>query len=384
MSGVKSSIFSKLSLIICGTALALLSSEFLLRAFDVDLRLLRKTLYYQCREPGLHRTSSDSQRLFELVPNSSVRGIPHPPNFMDPKYPNKRFDASINDLGFRGKGFEPYKKEGVFRIVIFGGSNTFGANVNDEDTYPAQMQKILDEKYPGKVEVWNAGISAYVMSQDVAYAETVIKKFDPDLLIFQDTNQGRRAFYGNVTLKELKKLFDKNNELFVENIPPLWEQQVPPGQEMRYFLVSTGSKIHRSLVATSALYRTFCVSLYSCMGVFSNDAVAITEKFGHFWGFDSQSINKRELNLFTERHKDKKIILFFITDFAHKIGHDDVEMRDNMGDFVLNTKDKPPEYLDLHPPSYVYAWSARELCNFLAQKGYIPADSLNHKEPGFL
>jgi hypothetical protein len=382
MSGNKSTVIPKILLIVCGTLFALLASELILRAFDVDLHLLRKTLYYQCTMPPLHRTSSDAQRLFELVPNSFMRGIPPEPNFKDPKYANKTYDVNINALGFRGKNFAPAKKAGVFRIMIFGGSNTFGMNVNDEDTYPAQMQKIFDEKYPGKVEVWNAGMCAYVMSQDVAYAESVIKQYDPDLVILQDTNQGRRAFLRKMTIEELEGLFRKNNELFIENIPPLWEQRFLPRQRMHNFLASTGIKIHRSLVVASALYRTFCVGLYTCMGAFSNDSVgSITEKFGHFWGFDAWSISNRELDLFTERHKDKKIVSFFLTESTCKASRDNVVRKDNMADFVLNTEDKPPEYRELHPPSYVYAWYARELCDFLVQKGYIPADNMNHQEP---
>jgi hypothetical protein len=384
MSGNKSTVIPKILLAVCATFFALLASELILRAFSVDLHLLQRTLYYQCTMSQLHRTSSDAQRLFELVPNSSVQGLSIVTHPKETKYRN-RIDVSINALGFRGKNFEPVKRAGVFRIVIFGGSNTFGALVSDEDTYPAQMQKIFDEKYPGKVEVWNAGISAYVMSQDVAYAETVIKKFDPDLVILQDTNRGRRAFYYKMTFEELEGLFRKNKELFVENIPPLWNQLIPVAEKVHFFLVSAGNKIHRSLVAASALYRTFCVSLYTCMGVFSGDpVVSITKKFGRFWGFDGESISNRELNLFTERHRDKKILLFFVTDFAHKMGHLGIETRSNMGDFVLNAKDKPPEYQELHPPSYVYAWYARELCNFLIQKDYIPADGLNRKEAGSL
>ena len=384
MPKVNSSIVSKILLVVFGMALALLSSELLLRTFNVDLHLLRKTLYYQCSFLSFHRTSSDAQRLYELVPNISVQGLSTPTHPKEKKY-SQKIDVSINALGFRGKSFASTKKAGVFRIVIFGGSNTFGAGVSDEDTYPAQMQKIFDEKYPGKVEVWNAGICAYVMSQDVAYAETVIKKFDPDLLIFQDTNRGRRAFHYNVTDKELRELFSKNKELFVENIPLLGREATPVAGKMHFFLASINSKIYYSLLPVSALYRTFFAGLYHCLGILSHNPVdPIKNKFSYFFGGSGQMINTRDLNSFTKRHQDKKIILFFISDATHEIIHMGVEMRDNMGDFVLDTKDKPSEYRDIHPPSYVYAWYARELCNFLIQKGYVPAAGLNRKEPGSL
>ena len=370
----RSSTASKILLVICSTLLVLLSSELLLRTFSVDLRLMRKTLYYQCSSLPLHKSSSDAQRIYELRPNTSLKGVPHP-HSKETKY--KTLDISINALGFRGKPFEPAKKPGVFRIVIFGGSNTFGSSVSDEDTYPAQMQRIFDEKYPGKVEVWNAGTCAYEMSQDVAYAETVMKKYDPDIVILQDTNRDRRAFHYNVTFKELKGLFGKNKELYVENIPPLWQLGVRPKERMRFFLVSLGCKIHHSLVPVSSLYRTLCLSLYSWQGVFAHNTptVPVAKTFACLWSYDGQIISNRDLNSFTERHKDKKILLFFISELAYKVGHDGVITRENMGDFVLDAKGKPPEYREIHPPSYVYAWYARELCDFLVNKGYIPASS---------
>jgi len=93
-----------------------------------------------------------------------------------------------------------------------------------------------------------------------------------------------------------------------------------------------------------------------------------------------QKVSDRELNLFTERHKDKKIVLFFTTDFYSESDQNGVVMRDNMEDFVLNTKDKSLEYRKLHPPSYVYAWYARELCNSWFKKVIFRQTALTVKK----
>ena len=379
MSKVKTSGISKILLITCGTIFALLSGELLLRAFDVDLRLLQRTLYYQSMYPKLHKASPDAQRLYELIPNSAEKV--QATHVAEPDY--KKLDIAVNELGFRGKSHPRLKRKGIFRIVVFGGSNTFGPTVGDDDTYPAQMEKILDERFPGKVEVWNAGICAYQMSQDVAYAESVIKEFDPDLLVLQDTNQGRRAFFCNTTFKELKELFGKNKELFAENIPPLWRQDVLPSGRALLLLVSAGGKIHHVLVSASVLYRSFCVGLYSCVGTFSYNSPTfpIASRFSYFWGFNGQQVSDRRLDLFIRQHQEKKIIMFFMPD-VFQINPDAVKAKDNAGVFVLNVKGKPSEYQDPHPPSYVYAWYARELCDFLTQKGYLPVDSLSPKKPG--
>jgi len=50
---------------------------------------------------------------------------------------------TINSLGFRGNDFSAEKKSGQTRIAVFGDSDTFGLNVNDNETYPFYMQEIF-------------------------------------------------------------------------------------------------------------------------------------------------------------------------------------------------------------------------------------------------
>ena len=185
------------------------------------MQFLRKILWYQHADLEVYRVSKDKERLYELVPGASVK-YPNPSG-IHPKETKKYTQrlVTVNDLGFRDKKRQKVKKEKTFRIVVFGASNTYGASVSDEDTYPALMQKIFDEISPERVEVWNAGINAYMVSQEIAYAEYVVKNFNPDLLIFQDYMMGRRPFHYNTTLEELKSLFFKNHVLYAENTPLL-------------------------------------------------------------------------------------------------------------------------------------------------------------------
>lgn len=370
---------TKILLAACGTVFVLLSSELLIRLFDVDLCLLQKELFYQDAFPSLHKTSLDAQRLHELKAKESLEGIPVHPK--ETKYKqNNREKISINALGFRGKEYFAEKGPGVFRIVTFGGSNIFGYAVSDEDTYPAQMQKVFDKRYPGKIEVWNAGICAYEMSQNVAYARDVIKKFNPDLLIFHETNIGRRAFFRNTTFEELKGLFRKNNELFIENMPPPWRHDIMPATKTRRFFASVRNKIHRWLIFRSATYRVFCASLYSWSGFFR---AITTGPHQGFWGHDGLLISDRDFNLFTKEHEGKQMVWFCLS--KHVSPHiAAIQKRKNLAFFVLNTKNKPAEYEEMHPPSHVYAWYARELCDFLMQNGYVPVNRTVSEEAGSL
>ena len=52
-----------------------ISCELVLSFSDLDIRLIRKILYYSNGDLDLHRVSQSAERLFELVPEASVRGI---------------------------------------------------------------------------------------------------------------------------------------------------------------------------------------------------------------------------------------------------------------------------------------------------------------------
>ena len=343
----------KVLLAAAGIVLALAVSEVVIRFTDTDMRLLRKTLYYECAFLPLHRTSVDAERLYETVPGAILKGVKE----VNPKETSYRsMDITINSLGFRNREFAAAKTKGVFRIIIFGGSNTFGAAVGDDDTYPAQLQKLFDEKYPGRVEVWNAGICAYVISQDVAYSREVVKKYDPDMVIFQDTNVGRRAFLYSTTTADIKRLLAKNRELYDENLPPFWQNSPP-----------LAHRVHYVLARSSALYRTLCVGVYSWLGTFNrNDPVnPVTDKYSFFWYYYGQSISEREFNLFTGQLQGRRIALFYINGDSRQNNMPDITMRDNMTVFSLDPSGRPPEYGEIHPPSYVYRWYARELFGFI-------------------
>lgn len=68
------------------------------------------------------------------------------------------------------------------RILTLGDSCTFGVGVNDEETWPAQLQKLFDETgIP--VEVINAGVPGYTAFQGKLFLEKFGLKMQPDLVI---------------------------------------------------------------------------------------------------------------------------------------------------------------------------------------------------------
>ena len=67
--------------------------------------------------------------------------------------------SRINNFGLRGG---PADLKGGKQIVLcLGDSVTYGYGVDDQHTYPAELQKALDREYPGRFTVLNGGVDGY-------------------------------------------------------------------------------------------------------------------------------------------------------------------------------------------------------------------------------
>ncbi len=109
-------------------------------------------------------------------------------------YPNpgyKRGKTYHNSLGYRNREFPVKKPEGVFRIVVLGGSSTYTIKVKDnEETFTAQLEKILRDKYGYEdVEVINAGAGGYNSWESLINLEFRVLDIEPDLIVvYHGTN----------------------------------------------------------------------------------------------------------------------------------------------------------------------------------------------------
>ncbi|HEY6271664.1 MAG TPA: GDSL-type esterase/lipase family protein [Terriglobales bacterium] len=68
----------------------------------------------------------------------------------------------INSYGLRGGPVpESATQAGKPNILCLGDSVTYGYGVNDDETYPADLQRDLDQAFPGRYTVLNGGVDAY-------------------------------------------------------------------------------------------------------------------------------------------------------------------------------------------------------------------------------
>lgn len=109
-------------------------------------------------------------------------------------YPAPNYNRELtahNSLGYRGDEISIKKPEGVYRIVILGGSAVYTEKVKDNaQTFPVQLENILRQDYGYQnVEVINGGVPGYTTWESLINLEFRVLDLEPDLIIiYHNTN----------------------------------------------------------------------------------------------------------------------------------------------------------------------------------------------------
>jgi lysophospholipase L1-like esterase len=94
------------------------------------------------------------------------------------------FTVSTNNLGLRGEDAPAGKPEGTTRVLCLGDSYTFGAYVNDAETWPAQLQTVLRERAAiPRLDVINGGISGFTIVDEMAFLREHGLDLEPDVVV---------------------------------------------------------------------------------------------------------------------------------------------------------------------------------------------------------
>ncbi len=147
---------------------------------------------------------------------------------------------SVDSQRFRRPGdVQPVPEPGVVRIVALGDSFTFGVGAKDDETYPAQLERILRKrlvqstsKRDSDIEVINAGIPGAGIEHEALYFETWVKRFRPEIMIwgifFNDAERTSGLFFldesGRAQIRPLRERMAaiqtlRSIQLVVERIP---------------------------------------------------------------------------------------------------------------------------------------------------------------------
>ncbi|HZE21464.1 MAG TPA: GDSL-type esterase/lipase family protein [Desulfobaccales bacterium] len=129
--------------------------------------------------------------------NPELGEIPVPGQHGERKYPGGFiFKYSNNSLGWRGSREYRQQKQTKYRVLFLGDSFTYGLGVNDNQTFPARVEKKLQAS-DLSAEVMNAGCPGKGTDYELKLFQTVGYKFHPDLTVlaffcndFQDNGRG--------------------------------------------------------------------------------------------------------------------------------------------------------------------------------------------------
>jgi len=92
--------------------------------------------------------------------------------------------VTVNSFGFRGAEVASPKPRGRLRIVIVGDSVTIGMGVGDDETFPAQLEHLLHERFPDRdLDVVNLGVPGYDTRQEVTLLKRDLARLDPDVVL---------------------------------------------------------------------------------------------------------------------------------------------------------------------------------------------------------
>ncbi|MCB9881198.1 MAG: hypothetical protein H6834_05360 [Planctomycetes bacterium] len=121
-----------------------------------------------------------------LVERDPFLGIRLRPGFSG-RHEHPEFDVpvQINAFGFRDRELGERKPEGTFRILALGDSFTYGYGVHAADSYPKQLERLLDARFPERShEVINMGCPSYSTVQMGVLMDRWIDRLEPDLVLF--------------------------------------------------------------------------------------------------------------------------------------------------------------------------------------------------------
>ena len=113
-----------------------------------------------------------------------------------------------NSLGFRDSEHLKKRPEDITRVVIIGDSFTYGWGVDQDQTYPALLEPLLDGAGDRQYEIFNMGIpdTGTVEAQQIAQ---IAMTFDPHIIVLAMLLEDRWAVNGNDLVDNARKLQGK-------------------------------------------------------------------------------------------------------------------------------------------------------------------------------
>jgi hypothetical protein len=112
---------------------------------------------------------------------------------------------SVGSLQFRDRSPNHLPRPGVFRIIVLGGSNTYGDWIDHNDqTFSGLLEPCLNRGGGAtKIEVLNAGAKGFILFQILKLFEHFVLEFRPNLVILYINRNDSGITFGPYTYRQL-------------------------------------------------------------------------------------------------------------------------------------------------------------------------------------
>lgn len=129
---------------------------------------------------------TDRERIWKLTSGKSFQSFNfhHPP-----EGEHQPIEITVNAQGIRGDTAPSAESsERPFQVLCLGDSNMFGYPLDDEDVFPAVLERALSDRLKKSVRVINGGIPGYTSEQGRIWYEQQFQEMDFDWFILSYIN----------------------------------------------------------------------------------------------------------------------------------------------------------------------------------------------------
>ena len=142
--------------------------------------------------------------------------------FYYPTEENKIIKRTTNNLGF-ASNYNNNIKSNKYKILIIGDSFTEGLGVNIDDSWPNQMNKLINAKYNNEIEIYNLAVAGYNLDQYYFKTKEFAELIKPNLILigfststdFYDVGRDNDFFIYGETIG--RNYFEILNDNLIEN-----------------------------------------------------------------------------------------------------------------------------------------------------------------------
>ena len=196
-----------LGLVLFSIAFGLVVAELTVRAFSSD------AMRWEWRN-----FLTDQGRWRMLQPDPQLGYVPRPGYSSSDHGLGRNVLVTFDEHGLRShRRNDPQPTNIAPPILVVGDSYAMGEEVHDDETFPAHLQKILDQR------VLNGGVLGYGIDQMVLRAEALVQGFRPRILVMSFIADDVRRVNWQMLWGINKPYFDiADGELVVRGVP------VPP------------------------------------------------------------------------------------------------------------------------------------------------------------